>query len=163
MVLALAYGILLIISVADALLLSRIAKKVYLIHRRDSLRATKVYHKQLAQAENVEFLWNTQATDLLYGEMLTGLQIRSLTTGENTALACDGVFISIGRKPATDLFAGQLDLDDNGYIVAGESTQTSIPGVYAVGDVRTKEVRQIVTAVADGAVAVHQAEGFLAH
>ena len=73
-------------------------------------------------------------------------------------IACDGVFVSIGRKPATDLVAGQLDLDENGYIIAGESTETSIPGVYAVGDVRTKQLRQIVTAVADGAMAAYLAE-----
>ena len=149
-------------AVADALLLSRIAKKVYLIHRRDELRATKIYHDQLEQAENVAFVWNSQVLELIHSEKLTGLRIGNVLSGEESSLECDGVFISIGRKPATHLFDGQLELDDGGYIVADESTKTSIPGVYAVGDVRTKKVRQIVTAVADGAVAVHQAEEFLA-
>ena len=149
-------------AVADALLLSRIAKKVYLIHRRDTLRATKVYHDQLEQAENVEFLWNSQVLELIHGEKLTGLRIGNVLSGEESTIECDGVFISIGRKPVTHLFGGQLELDGGGYIIAGESTETSIPGVYAVGDVRTKTLRQIVTAVADGAVAVHHAEEHLA-
>lgn len=149
-------------AVADALLLSRVAKKVYLVHRRDSLRATKVYHDQLEKAENVEFIWNSQVTELLREEKLTGVRIQNTLSGELSTLHCDGVFVSIGRKPATSLFEGQLVLDEGGYIIADESTQTSIPGVYAVGDVRTKTLRQIVTAVADGAIAVHQAEEYLA-
>ena len=149
-------------AAADALLLSRLAKKVILVHRRDTLRATKIYHKPLEDAENVEFRWNSAVEALVHGDKLTGVKIRNLQTGEVTLLEADGIFISIGRKPATDLVAGQLKLDAGGYIVTGEDTQTSLPGVYAVGDVRTKQVRQIVTAVADGAVAAHQAESYLA-
>ena len=149
-------------AVADALLLSRIAKKVIVVHRRDTLRATKVYHDPLMKAENVEFRWNSVVTELLQEEKLTGLRLKNVQTGEETVEAVDGVFVSVGRKPATELFAGQIELDAGGYIAAGESTETSVPGVYAVGDVRTKEVRQVVTAVADGAVAVHRAEEFLA-
>lgn len=149
-------------AVADALLLSRIAKKVILVHRRDTLRATKVYHEPLKKAENVEFRWNSVVTELLHEQKLTGLRLKDVRTGEESQLACDGVFISVGRKPATDLVSGQLQLDENGYIVAGESTETSIPGVYAVGDVRRKQLRQVVTAVADGAIAVHRAEQYLA-
>jgi len=148
-------------AVADALLLSRIAQKVILVHRRDTLRATKVYHQPLQKAENVEFQWNSVVTELLHDQKLTGVRVKDVVTGEESKLACDGVFISVGRKPATQLFAGQLELDENGYILAGESTQTSIPGVYAVGDVRTKQLRQVVTAVADGAIAVHMAEKYL--
>jgi len=148
-------------AVAEALILSRIAKKVILIHRRDTLRATKVYHDQLLKQENVEIRWNTVVEELLHGEKLTGLRLRDVVTGEESLLECDGVFISVGRKPATELFAGQLELDKGGYILAGESTETSLPGVYAVGDVRTKQLRQIVTAVADGAVAVHRAEEWI--
>ena len=148
-------------AVAEALILSRIAKKVILIHRRDTLRATKVYHDQLLKQDNVEIRWNSTVEELLHGEKLTGLRLKNVVTGEESLLECDGVFISVGRKPATELFAGQLELDSGGYIVAGESTQTSIPGVYAVGDVRTKQLRQIVTAVADGAVAVHGAEEWI--
>ena len=149
-------------AVADALLLSRVAQKVILIHRRDSLRATKVYHEALLSAPNIELRWNSQVTRLLHGEKLTGLRLKDVTTGEETELSCDGVFISVGRSPATQLVKGQLDLDEKGYVLAGETTQTSVPGVYAVGDVRTKLLRQVVTAVADGAVAVHMAEEYLA-
>lgn len=145
-------------AVADALLLSRICKKVILVHRRDSLRATQLYHKQLEKAENVEFRWNSTVAELLHGDRLTGVRLTDVRTGDETELSCDGLFVSIGRVPVSDLAAGQVALDENGYIVADESTRTSIPGVFAVGDVRTKALRQIVTAVADGAVAAHYAE-----
>lgn len=149
-------------AAADALLLSRVAEKVILVHRRDSLRATRVYHAPLLQAENVEFRWNSVVRELLSGEKLTGIRLEDVNTGEESELSCDGLFISVGRKPATGFADGQLDLDENGYVIADESTQTNIPGVYAVGDVRTKQLRQIVTAVADGAAAVHAAEEYLA-
>lgn len=149
-------------AAADALLLSRIVAKVIVVHRRDTLRATKIYHRPLLEAENVEFRWNATVTELLGGEKLTGIRLRDVHTGEETELSCDGVFVSIGRKPATDLVAGQLTLDASGYIAAGESTRTNLPGVFAVGDVRTKALRQIITAAADGAVAVHYAEEYLA-
>lgn len=149
-------------AAGDALALSRVAKKVILVHRRDSLRATKVYHEPLMRAENMEFRWNSAMTELLGGDRLTGVRLRDLRTGEETQLDCDGVFISVGRKPATELVQGQLELDRGGYIVADETTKTSLPGVYAVGDVRTKPLRQVVTAVADGAMAVHMAEEYLA-
>ena len=149
-------------AAGDALALSRVAKKVILVHRRDSLRATKVYHEPLMRAENTEFRWNSAVTELLGGDRLTGVRLRDLRTGEETQLDCDGVFISVGRKPATELVQGQLELDRGGYIVADETTKTSLPGVCAVGDVRTKPLRQVVTAVADGAMAVHMAEEYLA-
>lgn len=148
-------------AAADAMVLSRIAKKVYLIHRRGSLRATKIYHEPLQKAENVVFLWNSTVEQLLSGDKLTGVKLKNVLTGEESELDLDGLFISIGRTPATELFRGKLALDENGYVIADESTQTSVPGVFAVGDVRTKAVRQIVTATADGAVAAHFAEGFL--
>ena len=149
-------------AAADALLLSRIAKKVIIVHRRDTLRATKIYHAPLMKAENVEFRWNSVVTELLHGDKLTGVRLKNVQTGEETEMAADGVFVSVGRKPATELFADQIELDNGGYIAAGETTETAIPGVYAVGDVRTKLLRQVVTAVADGAMAVHMAEEFLA-
>ena len=129
-------------AVSDAALLSRIAKKVIIVHRRDTLRATKIYHDQLMKTEDIEFRWNNTVNELIYGEPLTGVR-------------------SIGRKPTTDFLDNQIELDNKGYIVAGENTETSIPGVYAVGDVRTKLLRQIVTAVADGAMAVHMAEEYV--
>ena len=149
-------------AAADAMLLSRIAKKVILVHRRDTLRATKVYHEPLMQAENIEFRWNSTITELLHTDKLTGVRLKDVNTGMETILSCDGVFISVGRKPATELVQGQLELDRSGYIIADETTRTNLPGVYAVGDVRTKMLRQVVTAVADGAAAVHMAEEYLA-
>lgn len=149
-------------AAADALLLSRVAKKVILVHRRDTLRATKVYHAPLEAAENVEFRWNSVVTELLHEDKVTGVRLKDVNTGEEATIRCDGVFISVGRKPATDLVKDQLQLDASGYVIADETTQTSIPGVYAVGDVRTKLLRQVVTAVSDGAMAVHMAEEFLA-
>lgn len=148
-------------AAADALVLSRIAKKVYLIHRRDHLRATKIYHEPLEKAENVEFIYNSEVSALLHGEKLNGVVVKNVVSGAQRELELDGLFISIGRNPATQLFRGQLELDERGYIVAGENTETSIPGVFAVGDVRTKEVRQIITAASDGAVAAHFVEEYL--
>ena len=101
-------------------------------------------------------------TELIYDGRLTGLRLKNTVTGDESSVSCDGVFISVGREPATALVSGQLTLDRGGYIVAGESTRTEIPGVYAVGDVRSKPLRQVVTAVADGAAAVHSAQSFLA-
>ena len=149
-------------AAADALTLSRIAKKVYLIHRRDSLRATKVYHEPLMNAPNVEFCWNSTVSALLHDSRLTGLRLKDVNTDAEHDLACDGVFISVGRAPATELFRRELALDKSGYIIADESTRTNLPGVFAAGDVRTKALRQVVTAVSDGAVAVHYAEEYLA-
>jgi len=149
-------------AAADALLLSRIAEKVIVVHRRDTLRATRIYHEPLMNAENVEFCWNSTVTEFLHGDKVTGIKLKNVNTGEERIVDCDGVFISVGRKPATDFLDGQLALDPGGYVAAGETTETNIPGVYAVGDVRTKLLRQVVTAVADGAVAVHMAEEYLA-
>ena len=145
-------------AAADALLLSRVAEKVIVVHRRDQLRATKVYHEPLMNTPNVSFLWNSRVKEILHGQKVTEILVEDVHTGVLQQVDCQGVFVSIGRVPATELFAGQLELDQNGYILADETTQTSIPGVYAVGDVRAKQLRQIVTAVADGAVAVHMAE-----
>lgn len=146
-------------AVADALYLSRIAKKVYLIHRRDTLRASGVYKKPLSEAENVEILWNTQVKELLFEEKLTGVRLIK-EAGESTLLL-DGLFISVGRAPETALVEGQLALNAAGYIVAGEDTQTDLEGVFAAGDVREKPLRQIVTATADGATAALASEAYL--
>ena len=148
-------------AVAEALYLSRIAKEVILIHRRDSLRATQIYHKPLMDAPNIRFIWDSEVVELLGEEILEQVRVKNLKSGEEQLLDVQGLFVSIGRKPATALLKDQLTLDGSGYIMAGEDTKTSIPGVYAVGDVRSKELRQIVTAVADGAMAAHMAESFL--
>ena len=149
-------------AAADALLLSRIAKKVILVHRRDTLRATKIYHEPLQKAENIEFLWNSSLSGLVEDGRVRGAVVRNLQTGAETEVAVDGIFVSIGRSPATALVKGQLVLDEAGYILADESTRTNIAGVFAVGDVRSKALRQIVTAVSDGAVAAHYADEYLA-
>lgn len=149
-------------AVSDALYLSNLAKKVYLIHRRDTLRATKVYHEPLERAENIEFLWDSVVDELIIDKKVIGARVKDLKSDAISELSLDGLFVSIGRKPATELFSGVLRLDAGGYILADESTKTNIDGVYAVGDVRAKVLRQVVTAVSDGAVAVHFAEEYLA-
>ena len=149
-------------AAADALHLSRLAQKVYVVHRRDTLRAEKIYHEPLMQAENVEFLWNSTVEGFAVGERLSGVTIRNTVSGEKTELPCDGVFVSIGRQPATAFLGGCVSLDGHGYILADETTKTNVPGVYAVGDIRTKRLRQVITAAADGAAAVHEAEEYLA-
>ena len=148
-------------AAADALLLARVAKKVILIHRRDQLRASQVYFDQLSQTPNVEFRWNSTVKAFLAEEKLTGLVLQNTQTGEESTVEADGVFISIGTAPVSQLVSGQLPLDADGYILADETTRTPIPGVFAIGDVRAKAVRQIVTATADGAVSVHYAQQYL--
>ena len=148
-------------AVSDALYLSRFAKKVYLIHRRDSLRATKIYHEPLKEAENIEILFNSTLSKLTAEKRLQKITVTNTLNNESQEIECDGVFISIGRRPSTELISDELKLDNNGYIIADESTKTSIEGVYAAGDVRTKALRQIVTAVSDGAVAAHHAEEYI--
>ena len=145
-------------AVSDALYLSRLCKKVYLVHRRDTLRATKIYHEPLMKAENVEFLWNRTVSDVILGERVIGATLRDIKTDRTEQVLCDGIFVSIGRLPVTDFLGGQLPLDEQGYIIADETTKTAIHGVFAVGDVRAKALRQVVTAAADGAVAAHFAE-----
>lgn len=147
-------------AAADALYLSRLAEKVIVVHRRDSLRATKIYHEPLMKAQNIEFMWDSAVEQLLTEERVIGVRLKNLKNGEITDIACNGVFVSIGRIPVTEIFGGQIELD-GGYIKADESTKTNIDGVFAVGDVRTKALRQVVTAVSDGAVAAHFAEEYL--
>ena len=148
-------------AVSDALLLSRICEKVYVIHRRDILRASKVYHDPLMKAENVEMVWNSKVDKLTFERRLTGITVADVNTGATREIELDGLFISIGRSPESKLFEGQLELDANKYIVADETTKTNIKGVFAAGDVRTKALRQIVTAAADGAVAAYFAEEYI--
>jgi len=150
-------------AAADALLLSKICQKVYLIHRRDTLRATKIYHEPLLKAQNVEFKWNSRVVELLFDKKINGIRIEDVNSGISENIELQGLFISIGRAPATEIFKGQVELDASGYIIADESTKTNIDGVFAIGDVRTKRVRQIITAASDGAVASHYAEEYLAN
>ena len=148
-------------AVSDALYLSKLAKKVYLIHRRDTFRADKIYTDALSGKDNIEFVKNSTVDSLISGETLSGITIKSTVDNSTTAITLDGLFVSIGRNPETEIFKDVLTMDAGGYIVADESTRTNIPGVFAIGDVRTKALRQVVTAVADGAVAVHYASEYL--
>ncbi len=148
-------------AAADALYLSRLAKKVYLIHRRDTLRATKIYHKPLLETQNVEFLCDCAVQAFIADDKFSGAVVKNLKTQEEKNLLCDGLFVSIGRKPATDFLKNAVALDQNGYIIADESCKTNIDGVFVAGDVRTKILRQVVTAVSDGAVAANSAEEYI--
>ncbi|MBR7101506.1 MAG: thioredoxin-disulfide reductase [Clostridia bacterium] len=150
-------------AVSDALYLSHLCEKVILIHRRDTLRATKIYHEPLMKAKNVEFLWNSAVKEYIVDGRVTGVRVVNLLSGELYDILCDGVFVSIGREPITNIFKDSIDLDESGYIVAGESTKTNVDGVFAAGDVRTKALRQVITAASDGATAAHYAEEYLSH
>lgn len=147
-------------AAADALFLSKICSKVYLVHRRDSLRASRIYQEPLEKS-GVEFLWNSRITEILHDKRVTGVRIENVKDQSTQDIPVDGVFVAIGRVPDTELFRGQIALDPQGYIIADETTRTSVPGVFAVGDVRTKPLRQIVTAAADGATASHFVEEYL--
>lgn len=146
-------------AVADALHLAKLCKKVYLVHRRDTLRAPANSVQTLIQ-HGVEILWNRKVSEILHEQQVTGVRLTDTQTGETTELACDGVFVAAGRIPDTQIFRGQVQTDDAGYLIADETTRTNLPGVFAVGDARTKAVRQIVTATADGACAVHFLEEY---
>ena len=148
-------------AVSDALYLSHLCAKVIVIHRRDTLRATKIYHEPLMKAENVEFMWDSAIDSYLVDGRVTGAKVKNLKTGNITEVSCDGIFVSIGRQPITDIFKGQIDVDSYGYVIADESTKTNIEGVFVAGDVRTKALRQVVTAASDGAVAAHYAEEYI--
>lgn len=149
-------------AVADALFLARFAKKVYIVHRRDTFRAEKILVDPLLHAENVEVLWNSVPVEFTAEERISGALIKNIVTNQEIKVPVDGVFVSIGRKPVTYFLEGSVSLDDKGYIIADETCRSSVDGVYAVGDVRTKPLRQIVTAAADGAVAVHFVVEYLA-
>ena len=148
-------------ALTDALYLSRIAKKVYLIHRRDKLRASKIYRDAILEKDNVELIYNSRVAELLSDGKLLGVRLEDVENGNLSELSLDGVFVSIGREPVSRIFSEQVRLDENGYVIAGEDTKTGIDGVFAVGDLRTKELRQVVTAVADGAVAAYHVEEYL--
>ena len=146
-------------AVAAARVLSRLSQKVILVHRRDTLRAGKA--EQTAMGDKVELRMNCQITELLHDTRLRGVLLRNVITGEEEELPCDGLFVSIGQSPNTDLFRGQIHMDERGFILAGEDTLTNIPGVFAAGDLRNKPLRQVVTATADGATAAQAAETYL--
>lgn len=149
------------VAAEDAILLSRTCKKVYLVHRRDELRADKVLQDRLFKCANVEMVWDSVPTVIEGSDKVEDIKVRNVKTDEEKAIAVDGVFIAVGILPNTEKFKGLVDLDESGYIIAGEDCVTSTPGIFAAGDIRTKNLRQVVTAVADGANAVISAEKIL--
>lgn len=145
----------------DAVFLSGLCKKVYLVHRRDELRADKAIQEKIFDCENIEMVWDSVPLEILGQDEVTGIKIRNVKTGEERELDTDGVFIAVGIVPNTTFVKAQLELDENGYICAGEEGITSAAGVFAAGDIRTKALRQVVTAVSDGANAVASAQKYL--
>ena len=149
------------VAVEDAIFLARGCKKVYVIHRRDTLRAAGVLQDALLSLPNVEMVWDTVVDSIEGNEMVSGVKVTNKKTGESGEIAVDGVFIAVGIVPTSALVAGAVETDEAGYIKAGEDGVTSIPGVFAAGDVRTKQLRQIITAAADGANCVTSVEKYL--
>lgn len=148
-------------ALEDAIFLARMCEKVYIVHRRDKLRGAKRLQERLHALGNIEFVWNSETVAIEGNAQVEALRLRQTKTGEERRLDVDGVFIAVGIAPESELYAGQLELDEQGYIRADESGQTSVPGVFAAGDVRTKALRQILTAASDGANCVASAERYL--
>ena len=149
------------VAVEDAIFLARGCKKVYVIHRRDQLRAAKILQEKLLSLDNVEMKWNCVAEEILGDSQVSGVKVRDVKTGEGSELEVNGVFIGVGILPNTGFLGDFLQLDEGGYIVAGEDMKTSVPGVFAAGDVRTKALRQIITAADGGANAITSGEAYL--
>lgn len=149
------------VAAEDAVFLARLCKKVYVVHRRDEMRAEKILQERLFACENVEMVWDSVPLEIQGEDQVTGLKVRNVKTEEERVISTDGVFIAVGIIPNTGLFKELVKLDDGGYIVAGEEGITSTPGVFAAGDIRTKALRQVVTAVSDGANAVVAAQRYL--
>ena len=143
------------VAVEDAIFLARLCEKVYLIHRRDELRAAKSLQEKLLSMENVEVLWDTVVKEVQGKDKVEQLAIESVKDGSRQNLVVDGLFVAVGIAPNSGLLKGVVDMDEGGYVKAGEDGQTSEPRIFAAGDLRTKSLRQIVTAVSDGANAIH--------
>ena len=149
------------VAAEDAVFLSGLCKKVYLIHRRDQLRADKAIQERVFACENIEMIWDSVPLEILGQDEVKGIRIRNVKTEEERTLDTDGVFIAVGIVPNTALVKDMLELDEGGYIRANEEGITSVPGIFAAGDIRTKALRQVVTAVSDGANAVASAQKYL--
>lgn len=149
------------VAVEDAIFLARICKKVYVIHRRDELRAANILQQNLFELDNVEMVWDTVVDEIAGEQQVEKLKIHNKKTGEAGELAVDGIFIAVGILPNSDEFEHPVEMDESKYLIAGEEGLTNIPGVFAAGDVRTKMLRQIVTAVSDGANAVTSVQKYL--
>lgn len=149
-------------AVDEAIFLTRYAREVHIVHRRDRLRAQRVAQERAFKNPKISFIWNTIVTEIIGKDRVTGVKLRNVETGEEYVFECDGVFIYIGSQPNTELFRGKLELDEMGYIVADADGHTSVPGVFAAGDVCERKLKQIVTAVSSGARAAMEAEKFIA-
>lgn len=149
------------VAVEDAIFLSKLCKKVYLIHRRDTLRAVKSLQEQLFAKENVELVWDSEVTEICGTNAVEKITVYHKKKQQASELEVNGIFIAVGIVPNTELFRGLVELDERGYIKAGEDCITSCKGIYAAGDIRLKPMRQIITAVADGANAVNAVQGDL--
>ncbi len=148
-------------AVEEAMFLTRFASKVYLIHRRDELRATKVVQRRAFQNPKIEFIWNSTVAEIRGSTTIEAVVIEDVRNGETRLLPVGGVFMYIGNKPNSELVSGLVEVDEKGYIITDENMRTSRPGIYAAGDIRRKLLRQVVTAVADGAIAAMAAESYL--
>ena len=148
------------VALEDAIYLARFCKKVYLIHRRDEFRGARVLQEELKKLENVEILYSCTVEEIRGGECVESLLVRNVKTEELSELQADGIFVAVGIRPSTELVRELAECDEAGYVLAGEDCATNIPGLYAAGDVRKKPVRQIITAVADGANAAVAAGAF---
>ncbi|QNM04852.1 thioredoxin-disulfide reductase [Qiania dongpingensis] len=149
------------VAIEDAIFLARICEKVYLIHRRDELRGAKSLQEKLFSLDNVEVIWDTVVKEIRGEDAVSGIVLENVKTGETEEKDVQGVFIAVGILPETEAYKGLVEMDKAGYIVAGEDGITSVPGIFAAGDIRTKKLRQIVTAASDGANAVTAAEQYL--
>ena len=149
------------VAVEDAIYLARLCRKVYLIHRRDSLRAAKSLQNKLADCDNVEILWSRTLSAVSGSGLVDKITLRQVEDGTEEELSVEGVFIAVGMQPNTQAFRDNVPCDEKGYVLAGEDCVTKVPGIFAAGDLRTKQGRQIITAVADGACAVASVERYL--
>ena len=143
------------VAIEDAIFLARGCEKVYLIHRRDKLRAAKMLQDKLFSLPNVEVIWDSVVEKIQGQDMVESILVNHKKTREKKQLQVQGVFIAVGIHPNTESFSSLVKTDEKGYIIAGENTETSVPGIFATGDIRTKELRQVITAVADGANAIN--------
>ncbi len=148
-------------AVQEAIYLTQFARKVTIIHRRDKLRATKILQERAFKNEKIDFLWNSVVTEILGNKRVEKIKVKNVKTGEEKIIEKDGIFIYIGLIPNTEYLKGKIDLSPDGYIITDEEMKTNLPGVYAAGDVRKKSLRQIVTAVADGAQAAMSAVKYI--
>lgn len=149
------------VAVEDAIFLARLCKKVYVIHRRHEFRAAKSYINKLLSLENVEILWDSVVEEINGKDQVEKISVKNLKTEENTELAIDGIFIAVGNIPNSEVYKTSVQADGAGYLIAGENCETNIAGVFAAGDVRTKELRQIITAASDGAISITGVEKYL--